>query len=93
MNLCNYWSHDLNHRQKNNEKKNVGFQSPRAIPQRAVLYSLCPTPEPGLSARLWAVHLAPLKVPGIKTGLEKAKMSLLLQLERGAEKLNTDKFK
>lgn len=66
------------------KKKNVvGFQSPLAIPQRAVLYSVFPTPELGLPARPWAVHLAPLKVPGIKTGLEKAKIALLLQLERG----------
>lgn len=35
------------------KKKKVEFQSPLAIPQRAVLYSLFPTPESGLPARPW----------------------------------------
>lgn len=38
-------------------------------------YPLFPTPEPGVPARPEAVCLAPLKVPGRKTGMEKAKIA------------------
>lgn len=44
-----------------------------------------PTPEPGLPARPEAVHLTPLKVPGTKTGLEKAKIAASLVGGRSLE--------
>lgn len=47
--------------------------------------TLFPTPEPGLPARPEAVHLAPVNVPGTKTGLEKAKIAASPVGERSLE--------